>query len=92
MEASEKIEEGDRFIAVNIYEKLGLGYIEISNRFDGSITYDKSGRPLTSKKQEKSRHGLGYLSMKMVIEKYNGFLSSNDENNIYTLTIAFPLS
>ena len=91
IEASVKIDEEDRFISVNIYKKQGLGYIEISNRFNGLINKNKNGIPISDKQDDTSRHGLGYLSMNYIVSKYNGYLLSHDENNIYTLSIIFPL-
>ncbi|MBE6136679.1 MAG: GHKL domain-containing protein [Erysipelotrichaceae bacterium] len=92
IEASLKIKEEDRFIGVNIYQKLGIGYIEISNRFDGVINKDKNGRPITSKKDETTMHGLGYTSMTFIAQKYNGYIITSNTDSVYTLKIVLPLS
>lgn len=91
IEASLIIEKEDRFIGVNIYQKLGIGYIEVTNRFDGVVNKDKEGHLLTRKKDDKQIHGLGYTSMKYIAEKYNGYIFYNIEEYIYTLTIVLPL-
>ena len=91
IEASLKVDEAERYISVNIYSKAGIGYIEVSNRFTGQIIRGKDGNPITSKTEEKGKHGLGYRSMSLTAERYGGFISANDEGGIYSLTIAIPL-
>ena len=38
-------------------------------------------------KQDQKNHGIGMLSMKKVVETYNGEMTINVENNIFEMTI-----
>ena len=48
------------------------------------------GLPMTTK-QEKAHHGFGVKSMRRITEKYDGDLSMNAEDGVFTLNILFPL-
>ena len=42
-------------------------------------------------KQDKAYHGFGVKSMRRITEKYDGDLSMNAEDGVFTLNILFPL-
>ena len=50
----------------------------------------KNGLPVTTK-EDKSVHGYGMLSMKMLAEKYGGELFVSVEGDMFDLDIIFPL-
>lgn len=63
----------DSYIELNISDKenTSMSIINVINTCRFCPTFDKSGRPATSKKN-KSRHGLGIKSIERVVDKYGG--------------------
>ena len=89
IEAVDKItNENKRFISLTIEEKGGLILIKTANYFVGKIAFD-NGVPKTSKKEELF-HGIGYKSIRHVVDKYDGNLNILVDDDIYTLVITIP--
>lgn len=90
IEASLAIKEkSERVISLSVKQKSDMLTIIVSNRFNGEITFDKNGMPLTTKKQD-GYHGFGTKSIKAIVEKYDGSLSMKTIGNVFYLTMLFP--
>ena len=63
--------------------------IHLENYYQGDIKIE-NGLPKT-KKDDENYHGFGMLSMKEIVEKYQGNLTFEIDNNIFKLNIIFPL-
>ena len=50
----------------------------------------ENGLPLTTKK-DKDYHGFGMKSIQLVVNKYDGDLNVNVANNVFSLSIMFPV-
>lgn len=89
IEASRKINDKDKR-TINVITKNINGFISITfeNFYEGKIDTSNSFLPLTTK-DDHSYHGFGLKSIKMIVEKYDGELSINTENEIFTLSIMF---
>ncbi len=90
LEAAREIkEENKRVINLVVKTKNNFVIIEEDNYFDGEIEF-KDGFPLT-KKDNKDYHGFGLRSVSLIAKKYNGFLTTSTKDNIFHLSIMFPL-
>ena len=80
----------DKKIKLDIYYDKGGLFINISNAFDGEVTYvkgqagDKNG--IASRKTEKE-HGYGLKNIRKSVEKYNSDMDINYEGNIFSVEI-----
>lgn len=74
------------FIRLNIKYDRGNLLLVVHNSYDGTIFRDEKGRVRT-RKEEKSHHGIGLISMEKVVKKYGGFLTTETEDKVYKLHI-----
>lgn len=60
------------------------GYLKMlfGNTFDGIITKGNK-----TKKNDITNHGLGLKSVQMIVDKYNGFLKTNNQNKWYEVSV-----
>lgn len=86
IEAAEKVEISKRYIELRLGYNKGYLLIEISNSYNGIVKMSNKGEFMTTKQDQKN-HGIGMLSMKKVVETYNGEMTINVENNIFEMTI-----
>ncbi len=90
IEAVQKIKNPKkRQINLIVKSVHSLVSISIENYFEGTIKFDKNGLPITIKK-DKSYHGFGMKSIKMVVEKYQGDMKLLTRGDIFSLNILFP--
>ena len=59
--------------------------IKIANPFSNEIK--KSGDKVITTKTDKTNHGYGLKSVKETVEKYDGTIEINPEDNIFTVTV-----
>lgn len=92
IEAANKIgNEDKRCITLDVHTVNKFISVKISNYYEGEIKFADDGLPETSK-HDKHFHGFGMRSVAAIIEKYGGTLSIVAKDEIFTLTILFPLS
>lgn len=82
-----KDEEQKRVISLIIKGQGDFVSISIQNFFSKQLHFE-NGLPITTKK-DKNYHGYGMQSIKMICEKYNGTLSINTNDNIFSVNILF---
>lgn len=82
-------DSADRVISLTCRQEGGALVIEESNYFAGELSV-KDGMPTTSK-QDASRHGFGTKSIKYIAEQYGGVMDIKIVENMFFLTIRFPL-
>ena len=86
LEAVSKIQEKEkRIINLSARRKGNIIFIEEDNYFVGELVF-KDGLPVTSK-EDKNYHGFGTKSLRMIVRKYGGELSTTSDNNIFHLSI-----
>lgn len=79
-----------RYIHIKIiYRKENL-FIKISNSFDGKVKKDRHGH-LISMKSDLTRYGLGLALIEKSVNKYNGLLNFDIDEENFTLTIKVKL-
>ena len=86
IEAVMKLKEEERFIDLHVEEKAGLIIIEISNPCQ-DIEVNQDELPETSK-QDKQSHGFGLLSMRMIVDKYDGVFKIEARDGLFILRVA----
>lgn len=86
VEALKKIPEEERMLTLSIFEEKNMTVIRMENTFDGTIK-TSDGRIQTTKKDD-GFHGFGILSMKEIVERYNGLFAWSAKNNLFKITIA----
>lgn len=82
-----KDEAQKRIISLIIKGQGDFVSISIQNFFSKQLRFE-NGLPITTKK-DKNYHGYGMQSIKMICEKYNGTLSINTNDNIFSVNILF---
>lgn len=82
-----KDEAQKRVISLIIKRQGDFVSISIQNFFSKQLRFE-NGLPITTKK-DKNYHGYGMQSIKMICEKYNGTLSINTNDNIFSVNILF---
>lgn len=90
IEAVLKINDKEkRCIGLHVQTFDGFVSIMTDNYFEGQILF-QDGLPLT-RKENKREHGLGLKSIRLLAEKYDGEMHINTENNVFRLTLLFPI-
>lgn len=85
IEGTLKLQSG-RFMNVNITYRKETLFIKIENSFDGNVKRDRHGK-LLSTKPNSTRYGTGIDSMEKAVDKYNGLVTADINENIFTLTV-----
>ena len=89
LEAAANIDPSrERIISLKVGTVSGNTVIRCANSFYGSLEL-KSGLPATSK-DDKKRHGLGLPSVRQVVQRLGGYLTIDDSNEQFIITIMFP--
>ncbi len=86
VEAVMKVEPERRAVTLSIKTVGNMIVVHEQNYFAGKIKF-VNGTPATSK-NDTSQHGYGILSIRRIVEKYDGGLDISAEGEIYTLNAA----
>ncbi len=78
-----------RTIAVMVFARANLVFLQIENYYDGSLR-GEGDLPETTKTQEPGYHGFGLKSIRYTAEKYGGFLTVQGEDNVFLLRVTIP--
>lgn len=90
IEAVEKLEDPDsKLISLIIAQHGDSITVETSNFFAGAIQMENE-MPI-SQKPDAPRHGFGLKSIRYIAEQYGGSLSLRIDEDMFFLTITFPL-
>lgn len=83
--ASMKQEENQRKIYITTrYADKKLAIL-IKNRFDGAITFDKNGLPLSTQQN----HGIGFISISSIVNKYRAQVSCTYKDGWFSISFLF---
>lgn len=90
IESVSKIEDTDkRIIDFTVMQKNNMVLIQANNYYCGEITF--SGGFPQSTKQNKTNHGFGIKSIKMLVEKYGGDINISAESGVFSVKILLPV-
>lgn len=87
IEACEKIEENKRFLRIYMAVNKKQLYISIQNSAREELDFNE--RHYISTKR--GNHGLGMKRVKLVVDKYEGFLNLQNEPGIFAAEVSIPL-
>lgn len=82
-------QDTERYIAVRIRRNKGMAMIRVENPFSGALDF-ADGLPMTTK-EDARYHGFGTRSIRMIAQKYHGYMSIATRDNIFRLTVILPL-
>lgn len=90
IESTEKIADKDkRIIRVAVFTKNSFLMMRFQNYYEQNLVFS-GGLPETTKK-DSNYHGFGIKSIRKTIEKYDGNLTINTENNWFVMKVLIPL-
>lgn len=85
-----KINEPEkRLVSISVKKSLGMVSISIENYFTGKLQFENN-LPLTTK-ADKAYHGFGIKSIKLIVEKYKGYITLKTDNDKFNLSILIPV-
>lgn len=88
LEAVNRIEERERrIINIAVKAKDNLVLVQQENYFKGTLEFE-NGLPKTTK-EDKESHGFGMRSLRMIVKKYGGELTTSVSGNIFHLNVIF---
>lgn len=85
IEATEKLNEDERFINIIIKYDKGRLFIKIENSFNGQLKYEKG--ELVSTKKDKKFSGIGIKNINNCLKKYNGEIKLETTDNIFSFKL-----
>ena len=80
--ATKKAEK--KIINTSIIYSKGKLTIGVKNTYDGIIKKDRKGNYISTK-MNKTNHGMGIKLMQRIVDKYNGFLSLENDDNYFVV-------
>lgn len=87
IEACEKVACDKRWIRMDIQKKGAMVFIKVANACENKL--QKQSGYLFTTKEHAELHGLGLMSMKMIVEKYNGVMDVTRKNGEFTVAMSF---
>ncbi|MDU1414384.1 MAG: GHKL domain-containing protein [Clostridium sp.] len=88
IEASELIPIEDRFIRIYITILKKQLYISIQNSAREDLTFNEKNYIST----KRGNHGFGMKRVKILVEKYNGYLNLQNESGIFASEVTIPIT
>lgn len=90
LEACGKVEPpGERFLRLRSDVAAGCLFITLQNSYAGTVKF-RGGVPVTTK-QCANLHGFGVSNIRRAMEPYGGEVRMETEQQVFTLTLIFPL-
>lgn len=78
-----------RFIHLSVRTVNRMLTIHAENHFEDSLQF-KDGLPVTTK-ADKDSHGYGMMSVRHIVEKYNGSFSISTQDKLFQIDIIMPI-
>jgi sensor histidine kinase regulating citrate/malate metabolism len=82
-------DEGKRLIKLAVFSQNDLLLIRFENYYVNTLSYNNGN--LVTTKQNMKYHGYGIKSIRSIVEKYDGSVCINTENNWFKLIILIPI-
>ncbi|MBM7541087.1 ATP-binding protein [Amphibacillus cookii] len=89
IEYEKQVDEEKRLIHVSVFAQKGFLMIRFENYFEGDGLTLEGGLPPTTKNDTYS-HGYGLKSIRYTVQKYDGVVNVNQENNWFELKVLIP--
>lgn len=89
IEAAMKVDDiARRYVRVDVREEQSFVLIETENCYEGTLAFE-GGLPQTSKEDARD-HGFGMLSIRQIVDKYEGELTVTANEQIFSVSIILP--
>lgn len=88
--AVQDLEDDRRWINFNVRYLKNTLYINVSNPYNKSIVFGENSMPVTTK-ADTNRHGIGLKSVAKTVEKYDGKMFLNTDNNRFAINIEMTI-
>lgn len=85
IEANEKLPKDDRFISLSAAQKQGYLSVQISNAVSERVRIVNNG--IITTKRNKEIHGFGLQSVTEIVEKYDGIISFEQKDEVFTVIV-----
>ena len=82
--------DADRYIAMSVRADKGMVLVHVENPYAGEVRFDDE-LPRTSK-VDKRCHGFGTRSMRMIVERYDGVLTMDARDGVFSVDALIPMS
>ena len=89
IESSLRLPAEDRCITLTVKKQFDFLSVHISNTFSGELLQE-DGNLITSK-TDRSEHGFGSRSIRLIAENYDGTVSFRNEDRVFTVNILIPI-
>jgi sensor histidine kinase regulating citrate/malate metabolism len=83
--AEQNVEKNKRYIKVEIFRQNEKNNIVISNYIEQSVLL--ANPELKTTKANRTEHGLGLLSVRNIVSKYDGYVDIEEENNMFVVHV-----
>lgn len=80
-------QSAEKTLEVLLYYKQGVMTIDIKNSFPGELR-----KGFLTTKAEKGNHGIGLSSVKQIVEKYDGLMKIEEQDNLFCVNVILYLS
>lgn len=87
IEASRKVQEEEKKIQITIEKKKQMFFIEVKNGMKEEPI--KRNNKFITLKEDKKLHGYGLKSVQRIVDKYDGIITYETANKIFTTAISF---
>lgn len=88
LEACEQIQEAKRFLRIYMVVYQSQLYISIQNSAKEDLNFNEKNY-ITSKR---GNHGLGMKRVKIIVDKYNGYMILANEPGVFAAEVTMPLT
>lgn len=81
--------EPDKRISLDMYERKGMYYINVSNPVSESVLHKNP--TLRTSKKDKKNHGIGINSVRYLVNQLDGVFQLEEKDGIFRSYVSFPL-
>ncbi len=89
MEAVLNVVPEKRIVSLNVKRANKMLSVHEENYFSGELRYKEGG--LATSKANLNDHGFGIISIRRIVEKYDGAMKISSEGDVFNLDILIPL-
>ena len=87
IEAVKICKRSEKIIEISMGVKKEAWIMVIKNPYEHEINKDRDERIMSTKKEEKYKHGYGLKSIMRIADKYQGEVIIDTENDVFSLTV-----
>lgn len=89
IEAVMKLPVEKRIISLSVRKVGAMLSVHSDNSFDGELMFD--GVNIITNKKDKTSHGYGLMSIRRIVDKYDGAINLKTNDNVFVIDIILPM-